>query len=98
MRNFFLPQFRGDMNTKPLSTRSLSMLRRRHLLVLLACVIPSSAFAQKPPRYTYTKFDVLPNASLTQAFDINHAGTIVGLFKDAAGTHGSFQVGILHPG
>jgi len=71
-----------------LSTRNLSMRRRLIMLALAASTLPASAYAQKPPRYTFTSFDV-PGAIYTRGGDINNNGTIIGYFNDAAGApHG----------
>jgi tetratricopeptide (TPR) repeat protein len=75
-----------------LDPRSLPMLRRHFVLKLLAVgVLAAPALAGgKPPRYTLTSFNV-PGSTFTRGFAINHAATIVGVFRDPAGvSHGYF--------
>ena len=42
--------------------------------------------------YTFTTL-VVPGASFTDAFGINNAGQVVGLFNDISGTHGFINTG-----
>jgi tetratricopeptide (TPR) repeat protein len=70
--------------------RSLPMLRRHFVLKLLAAsVLASPALAQKPPRYVFTSFDP-PGSSYTQAYGLNHGGTIVGYFSNATSSFNGY--------
>jgi probable HAF family extracellular repeat protein len=59
------------------------------LLVGMVLVTPASAWALT---YTFATIDV-PGAGFTQAFGINNAGQIVGVFGDATGRHGFLKTG-----
>jgi Flp pilus assembly protein TadD len=74
-----------------LDPRSLPMLRRHFVLRLLAAgVLAAPALAGGHSQYVFTSFDV-PGWTFTRGFDINHAGTIVGVVRDHAGVgHGFF--------
>jgi probable HAF family extracellular repeat protein len=63
---------------------------RRSLLsaVLSLSILLSTLVAAQDASYTFTTFDV-PGATNTEAFGINAAGQIVGVFGDATGSvHG----------
>src|SRR4051812_1310373 len=62
-------------------------------LCFVGLLIGVSAGSSAATIYTFTTFDV-PGATVTQAFGINDAGQIVGIFRGATGsTHGYLKDG-----